>query len=63
MNIKDFRYVYNKQQAEFYMFEYYIVPEKIDDNPRTGKKYYKFKDSILLQSAYRAWMERKYGKN
>lgn len=63
MNIKDFRYVYNKQQAEFYMFTYHIIPEKIDDNPTTGKRYYKFKDSELLQRAYKTWMERKYGKN
>lgn len=57
--IKEYRYIYNPQQALFYIKQG-LVPKNIATNSRTNKQYYMFKDSEVLQNIYRLWINRKY---
>lgn len=59
MMIKEYRYIYNPQQALFYM-QRGLVPQDIGTNDRTNKQWFKFKDSNTLQNIYKMWMDRKY---
>lgn len=53
--IKDYRYLYNPQQAEFYIKQG-LIPDEININRKTNKVYFKFRDSDKLQNIYKKWM-------
>ncbi|UZW14340.1 hypothetical protein OSC52_00265 [Clostridium pasteurianum] len=56
--IKEFRYIYNMEQANFYI-QNGLVPVEVG----TGAKkdvFLKFKDGEELQMVFKLWMERKY---
>lgn len=57
--IKEYRYIYNPQQALFYIKQGQ-VPILIGTNDRTHKTWHKFKDSAELQNIYQQWIDRKY---
>lgn len=61
MTIKDYRYVYNPEQALFYM-QHEFIPEDMKPNGRTKCIYYKFKDCKELQETYELWINRKARK-
>lgn len=57
--IKDYRYLYNMEQVNFYIANK-IYPIETGINSKTGNTYYKFKDSEELQKVFCKWMTRKY---
>lgn len=59
--IKDYRYLYNPKQAEFYI-KNGIMPESIDINKKTNKVFFKFKDGKELQKIYHKWMVLNFGE-
>lgn len=55
--IKEFRYIYNMKQANFYI-QQGLIPMEVG----TGEKqdvYIKFKDSERLQEVFKKWMDRR----
>ena len=56
--IKDYRYIYNLQQAYFYIREG-LTPIDEGKNLKTNKRFYKFKDSENLQQIFRKWCNKK----
>ena len=56
MNIKDFRYVYNLYQAQYYINNDIELVEVNKTNK--GYVYYKFKDSVKLQQVFKNWCAR-----
>lgn len=53
MNIKEFRYIYNIYQANYY------IKNKIElievGTAPNGRVFYKFKDSYKLQQTFKSW--------
>lgn len=52
--IKDFRYIYNIKQANFYI-DNNMFPIETGRNDKTGNIYYKFKNSKELQNVFAKW--------
>jgi hypothetical protein len=57
--IKDYRYVYNPAQAEFYI-KNGLIPIAIGNHKKTKNMFFKFKDSAYLQTLYHEWINRKH---
>ena len=55
MIIKEFRYIYNINQANFYLKHNIQLIET--GVAGTGKTFYKFKDSRRLQEVYKKWLD------
>lgn len=56
--IKDFRYIYDMNQANFYL-QQGQVPVECGTSTKNNV-YIKFKDSEELQRIFHKWMDRKY---
>lgn len=56
--IKEYRYIYNPVQANFYI-QNDLRLEEIGISEKQNDIFFKFKDSEELQRCFRKWMDRK----
>lgn len=56
--IKDYRYIYNMEQANFYIL-FGLTKDIVGSGISNGSAFIKFKDSEKLQEAFDLWMNKK----